>query len=96
MTITEFLTWLGSASGATAALSFVAERLPAFKALSPTAKSYTMLIGSVAIAGVAYAVLTYTPPEVLAQMVPWFQVVYGVVAAWIANQFAHKADPANK
>lgn len=96
MTITEFLTWLGSASGATAALSFLAERLPAFQALSPTAKSYIMLFGSMAIAGVSYAVLTYTPPEVLEQLVPWFQIVYVTVAAWIANQFAHKADPANK
>ena len=96
MSITEFLIWLSSSAGATTALSFVAERLPAFQALSASARSYTMLIGSVAIAGAAYAVLTYTPPEVLAQLVPWFQVVYGVVAAWIANQFAHKADPQNK
>lgn len=94
MTLTDFLIWLGSAAGATAFLSFVAERLPAFQALSPQAKSYTMLGGSVVIALAAYAVLTYVPAETLAQLAPVFQVVYGVVAAWLANQFAHKADPA--
>lgn len=96
MTITDFLIWLGSSAGATAALSFIAERLPAFQALSSTAKSYTMLIGSILLAGVAYAVLTFVPSETLTALVPWFQIVYGAVASWIANQFAHQQDPANK
>lgn len=96
MTITEFLVWLGSSAGATAFLSFVAERLPAFQDLSSTAKGYWMLGGSVAIALIAWAVLTYLPPEILAQLAPVFQIVYGAVASWIANQFAHQQDPANK
>jgi hypothetical protein len=29
----------------------------------------------------------------LASLAPVFQVVYGVVVSWIANQVAHKADP---
>lgn len=94
MTLPEFLTWLASAAGATVALSFVAERIPAFQALAPEVKSYVMLGGSVALALVAYAVLAFVPAETLAQLAPWFQVVYGVVGAWIANQMAHKADPA--
>ena len=94
MNLTDFLIWLGSSAGATAFLSFVAERLPAFQALSGTAKSYVMLAGSAAIALAAYFVLTLTPPDTLAQLTPIFQVVYGVVAAWLANQLAHKQDPA--
>lgn len=94
MTLTEFLTWLVSSAGASTALSFIAERLPAFQKLPASAKGYTMLVGSLVIAGLAYAVLHFTPPDMLAQLVPWFQIAYGVVGAWIANQLAHKADPA--
>lgn len=96
MTLTDFLIWLGSSAGATAFLSFIAERLPAFQVLSSSQKSYAMLIGSIVLAGLAYAVLTFVPPETLTALVPWFQIVYGAVASWIANQFAHQQDPANK
>lgn len=93
MTLPDFLTWLASAAGAAAALSFVAERIPAFTALAPDVKGYAMLIGSALLALAAYAVLAFVPAETLAQLAPWFQVIYGVAAAWIANQVAHKADP---
>lgn len=93
MDLTQFLTWLGSAAGATAALSFIAERIPAFQSLTPQIKGYVMLGGSAALALIAYAVLTFVPPDQLAQLAPWFQVIYGVVAAWITNQVAHTFDP---
>lgn len=93
MDLTQFLTWLGTAAGAAAALSFIAERIPAFQTLTAEVKGYIMLGGSAVLALGAYAVLTYVPPDTLAQLAPWFQVIYGVVAAWIANQVAHKADP---
>lgn len=93
MDLTQFLTWLASAAGATAFLSFVAERIPAFQALSASAKGYVMLGGSIVLAMIAFAILTYVPPAALEQLKPWFQVLYGVIAAWLANQFAHKADP---
>ena len=50
MTLPEFLTWLASAAGATVALSFVAERIPAFGTLTPDVKGYVMLIGSALLA----------------------------------------------
>lgn len=93
MDITQFFVWLASASGATAFLSFVAERIPAFQKLTSAEKGYVMLGGSLAVSLAAFAVLTYTPADVLAQLAPWFQVAYGVVVAWMANQFAHKQDP---
>ncbi len=53
-----------------------------------------MLAGSVVLALGSWAALTYIPADTLAQLAPVFQVVYGVVAAWIANQLAHRGDPA--
>lgn len=93
MTIVQFLTFLASAGGASAALSFIAERTPAFQAWSKQKKSLTMLGGSLAIALTAYGVLTYVPADVLNQLAPYFQIAYGIVGTWIANQLAHAQDP---
>ncbi len=90
----EFLLWLASSAGSAAALSFIAERLPSFQKLDPGRKAAVHLGGSLAIALAAYGVLTYVPPETLKAITPVFQLVAGVVGAWIANQIAHKTDPA--
>ena len=93
MSVQEFFTFLASSAGATAALSFIAERYAPFQKLQSGTKSLYMLVGSLVIAGTAYVVLTYVPPETLAQITPAFQLAYGIVGTWIANQVAHKADP---
>lgn len=94
MTIVQFLTFLASAGGASAALSFIAERIPAFQKLTSPNKALIHLCGSLSIALTAYAVLTYVPAETLSQLAPYFQIAYGVVGTWIANQVAHTHDPA--
>lgn len=91
---TQFLTWLATSGGAAVALAFVTERLSAFQKLTPQNKQLVHFIGPIAISLVAYAVLTYVPPEVLAQIAPWFQIVYVAAGSWIAGQIGHKADPA--
>lgn len=96
MDLVQFLTWLASSAGAAGALSFIAERIPAFQALAPARKSLVHLAGSVILALAAYSILTYAPPEWLAAAAPWFQVVYGVVYTWIANQVLHRVDPQTK
>jgi hypothetical protein len=93
MDLATFLTWLGSAGGAAAVFSFIAERIPALQEWTPLERSLLHLVGSLGIALAAYAVLTYVPPDTLAQLAPAFQLVYGVAAAWLANQIAHTNDP---
>lgn len=94
MDLREFLIWLGTSAGAGAALSFIAERIPAFNALTSTVKAYIHLLGSLALALAAYAVMTFVPAETLDALLPWFQIVAAGVGTWIVNQVAHKADPA--
>lgn len=94
MDLMQFLTWLATSAGAAAAVSFLAERIPAFQAWTPQVKNYAMLAGSALAALAAYAVLTYVPAETLGMIAPWFQIVSGVFVAWLANQGAHKIDPA--
>ena len=94
MTINEFLIYAATAGGATALLSFLTERWPAFQTWTPSQRSYFSLGGSVALALAAWAILTFVPPDVLETLKAPFQVVAGVVIAWLANQFGHSADPA--
>lgn len=94
MDIKSFLIWLSSAGGAAAALSFIAERLPAFQKLTSGQKQAVHLGGSLAIALIAYAILTYVPPEMLEQIKPIFALVAAVVGSWITGQVAHAHDPA--
>jgi thiol:disulfide interchange protein len=90
----DFLLWLSSAAGSSAALSFLLERIPAFHELKPEHRSLITLGGSLGIALAAWAILTYVPADVLAQITPVFQLVAAVVGSWIATQLAHTADPA--
>lgn len=96
MQIDQFVTFLASAGGASAAMAFLFERIPAFQALTGERKSLVVLAGSLVIALAAWAVLTFVPPATLAQIAPVFQIVYGVVGTWIASQFSHAADPSAK
>lgn len=93
MGINEFLTWLATGAGATAALSFIVERIPAWHGLASEVKRWIGFGGSAVIALGSYAVLTYVPVAVLAQIAPFFGVVAGVFVIWMAGLFAHKADP---
>jgi hypothetical protein len=94
MDLREFLIWLASSAGAGVALSFIAERIPAFDNLPSATKSYVHLGGSLLLALGSYAVITYVPAATLDALLPWFQIVAAVVGTWAANQLAHKADPA--
>lgn len=94
MDLRDFFIWLASSAGAAAALSFIAERNSWFLKQSSSTKSYIQLGGSLVIALSAYAIVTYVPDTVMAALLPWFQIVAAVVGTWLANQLAHKGDPA--
>ena len=90
----QFLTWLASAGGAAATLSFILERIPQFQDLDSNYKSWVNLGGTIVLALSAFAVLTYVPAATLALLAPWFKVVAACVVAWLASQVAHTVDPA--
>jgi len=89
----QFLTWLAVGGGYSAVLAFIAERVPAFQTLSPSNKQLFHLVGSLAIALLAYAALTYLPKETLDVAKPYFVIVSGVLGTWMTGQIAHNADP---
>lgn len=94
MNINEFFTWLATGAGATAAVSFIVERIPKWHELTSEARSWIGFAGSTVIALGSYAVLTYVPKDVLTALAPFFGIVAGVAGIWMAGLLAHKADPA--
>lgn len=94
MSPSEFLTWLATSAGASAAFAFIAERIPAWHSLSASAKSYLSLFIPVSLSLLAYAGLTYIPPAALEAARPYFLIVAAGFSAWLASQLAHSADPA--
>jgi hypothetical protein len=93
ITLQQFLASLAGGSGAAAALSYLSERFPPFQKLSPLAKWWTQLLGTIGLAVGAYAISVYTPTETLASLAPWFAVVVGAVVAFKVNQATHNIDP---
>lgn len=93
VTFYEFLVFLTTGAGAAAAISWLAERVPAFHRLTPGQRWWAQLVGSVAVSLLAFAVLQTIPAETLDQIAPWFAVIYGTIRVWQANQAAHGIDP---
>jgi hypothetical protein len=94
MSLNDFLYWLAWSGGAAIAAAFVLERIVWFQKQSSGTRSLLVMACSLAIALASFAVLRYVPGDVLKELAIWFQLVYGIVATWIASQVAHKADPA--
>ena len=94
MSITEFITWLASSAGASAVAAFLLERLPAFKRLPTENKPWIVYAVSLALALAAYAIQTYVPADVLAQLQPIFVIIAGLTVPFVATQLAHANDPA--
>ena len=98
--IIQALTWILNSGGSIAIVSWIAERLPWFQAQTAQAKETIFLVASVAISLAAYLILTYVPADILAQISPFFTIVYGVFATVFLGKAAHlldkKTPPATK
>lgn len=88
--ISELLSWIIYSGGAILAASWVLERIRGFQAQSPENKRWIAMATSVAIALAAYAILTYVPAQILAQIDPWLIVVWGTIILYSGGQVYHK------
>ena len=74
MSFAEFLVWLTS-GGSIVAVSWLADKSAWFQSLSKEAKEYVIYGASVVLSLGAYAVNTYVPAEVMAQLAPIFAIL---------------------
>lgn len=88
--ISELLSWIIYSGGAILAASWLLERISGFQAQSPENKRWIAMAASVAIALAAYAILTYVPAQILAQINPWLTVAAGTIVLYSGGQIYHK------
>ena len=89
--ITEVLVYL-IGGGSVVWMSWIAEQSAWFQALGSEAKKWLMFGGSALIGGLALAVNTYVPAEVLTQLQPWFAIVAYAFGYVFLNQLGHRVD----
>lgn len=86
--VVDYLATGGAAIVAAVVVSWLAEKLPAFKAWSATAK-WAAQVGLSALLGVGAWYLINYQPELLKQLAPIFKAVVLAVAPAIVNQIWH-------
>ena len=90
MDFNQFILWVLNAGGSIAIVSWIAEQIPAFGTLDAAAKKWIFFVASALVSGGAYAVLTYAPADLLAQLAPIFQILYVVFTTVFASNAFHK------
>jgi hypothetical protein len=91
----ETVALLAQGVGVGVVLSFLLERIPVFQNLSSDAKWYSTLGISVGLPVLATVALQNVPPDIWAQVEPYWQALSLGFLAWGGSQVAHKLD-ANK
>ena len=88
----EVLKWVaggGCAVISAMLISYLAEKEPRFQALDSDIKRFVMIFTSLVLGLTAWAVMTYVPAEVLAQLQAPFEIIFLAVSATLANQAWH-------
>jgi len=85
----QFLTWLSVSGGAVIAAAWIWNQIDWFKLQSQKAENWIMLGTALALALLSKAALLYIPPDVLAQIQPWFETIAGIVAVFLTGRAAN-------
>ncbi len=89
MSLNEFLVWL-TAGGASVAASWLLEKFSWFQNLEASVKQLVFFGACLVLSLGAFAVQTYVPEAVLAQLAPWFLIVSSTFAAVFIGTGFHK------
>lgn len=91
----SLLMWLTTAGGASAVVSFIAEKLavwqlpPESGGLSSQAKWWIMLAASAALSIGAKLLIDFLPATAIDALTPYATIVIGIFVAFLANQAAY-------
>lgn len=88
----SFLSWLVTSAGAGSVSSWILERLPAFQALSSSAKKAWAFASSSALAIGSFLVIQFVPAETLQAIAPYFAIVASMFASAFASEAFHRFD----
>lgn len=88
----SLLTWLIAGGGASAVVSWLAERSTWFQGLDARAKWVLMVVASCLIAIVAKLLLDFLPAQVFSAIEPYATVIIIIVSTYLTGQAAHGID----
>ena len=93
MGLNEFLLWLATSAGASVAVSWVLERIPAYVNILVAETKRWIFFGACLVLSLAsYLVLTYVPVDVLQAMVPYFGILASTFASVFIGSGFHSVD----
>jgi hypothetical protein len=95
MEFKDFLMFIVAGGGIVVA-SWVLERMSFFQALEAEQKQWVIFGVASVLSLTGYAVQTYVPAEVIAQIAPWFLGVSSIFSTLFLGQAFHKVDKITK
>jgi hypothetical protein len=90
--LVEFLNWLLTGAGALAlgaALSFIAEKIPAFQRVPKNWKFPVVVAATIALSLIVQIVVTLVPPAVFAVAQPYWRTAVVALFALVSSQVTH-------
>lgn len=92
MELNEVLYWLLNSGGSITVVSWLLERWAWYQEQDANKKEMVFFVLSALVSLVAMAIINFVPAEVLAQIAPVFQAIYGVFATVYLGKAFHKFD----
>ena len=86
----DVLQMLACGVGVGAVIAFLFEHISWFRRLNSEAKWWIIFILSLGLPLAAEAAIQFVPPDVLAQLEPWWQALAAGFLTWAGSQVAHK------
>jgi hypothetical protein len=90
--LVEFLNWLLTGAGALAlgaALSFIAEKIPAFQRIPKNWKFPVVVAATIALSLIVQVAVTLVPPAVFAAVQPFWRTAVIALFALVSSQVTH-------
>ncbi len=84
-----FLVWIAAGGGASAIVSWLAERWPWYQAQPADRKSLYMLLATAILAILAKVLVDYLPVVVIQAATPYIAILVSIVSAWATSQGFH-------
>ena len=84
-----FLTWLATAGAFSLFMSLILERVPNWAEWNSDLKSFISVAVAIGLALISHALVRWLPAGVVAELEPWYAVVFNAVTIWLGSQWAH-------
>jgi len=90
MTLNEFLLWIANSGGSAMVVSWILELIPWYQKQEANIKKYIYAGLTAVVAILGYLGVTYLPAQLIADVTPYFAIVYGIFTSIFLGTGFHK------